>query len=143
VARLILDTSGYLLSINNQHPLYDKARAAIARAQQPPVLSPLVLAEIDYMVLAKVGVDAELATLADLLSGAYEVAELDVDDLRTARNLVERYKDLEVGITDAANAVLADRYDTNEILTTDQRHFRAVTPLGREHDAFILLPMDR
>jgi len=68
--------------------------------------------------------------LDDLTSGAYEIADLDVDDLR-------------IGMTDALNAVLADRYDTNEILTTDQRHFRAITPLSRRFDAFRLLPADR
>jgi predicted nucleic acid-binding protein len=70
-------------------------------------------------------------------------AHLDVDDLRIARGLAAQYRDLKIGITDALNAVLADRYDTNEILTTDQRHFRAVTPLSRRFDAFRLLPADR
>jgi uncharacterized protein len=41
------------------------------------------------------------------------------------------------------NAVLADRYDTNEILTTDQRHFRTIAPLSRRFDAFRLMPANR
>jgi len=82
--------------------------------------------------------------LDDLTSGAYEIADLDVDDLRIARGLAAaQYRDLKIGMTDALNAVLADRYDTNEILTTDQRHFRAITPLSRRFDAFRLLPADR
>jgi predicted nucleic acid-binding protein len=40
------------------------------------------------------------------------------------------------------NAVLAERYNTNEILTTDQRHFRVITPLSRRFDAFRTLPAD-
>ena len=95
------------------------------------------------MVLDRVGVDQELAVIDDLTSGAYEIADLDVDDLHTARGLAAQHRDLKIGITDALNAVLADRYDTNEILTTDQRHFRAVTPLSRRFDAFRLLPADR
>ena len=86
---------------------------------------------------------AAAAVIDDLTSGAYEIADLDVDDLRIARGLAAQYRDLKIGITDALNAVLADRYDTNEILTTDQRHFRAVTPLSRRFDAFRLLPADR
>jgi len=43
----------------------------------------------------------------------------------------------------ALNAVLADRYDTNEIRTIDQRHFPVITPLSREFGAFRLLPADR
>jgi predicted nucleic acid-binding protein len=107
------------------------------------VVSPLVLAEIDYMVLDKVGVEQELAVIDDLTSGAYEIADLDVDDVRVARGLAARHRDLRIGTTDALNAVLADRYDTNEILTTDQPHFRVITPLSRKFDAFRLLPADR
>ena len=47
------------------------------------------------------------------------------------------------GLTDAVNAVLAERYETDGILTTDQRHFRTITPLTRRFDAFRLLPFDR
>jgi uncharacterized protein len=39
--------------------------------------------------------------------------------------------------------VLAERYETNEILTTDQRHFRTHVPLTRRFDAFRILPYDR
>ena len=60
-----------------------------------------------------------------------------------ARGLAAQHYDLKLGITDALNAVLADRYDTNEILTIDHRHFRAVTPLSRRFDAFRLLPADQ
>lgn len=143
MGRLIIDTSGYLAGTAAKHPLRDTVRDILREATEPPVVSPLVLAEIDYMVLDKVGVAQELAVIDDLTSGAYELPDLDIDDLRTARSLVARHRDLKIGITDAVNAVLADRYDTNEILTTDQRHFRAITPLSRRFDAFRLLPADR
>ncbi len=58
------------------------------------------------------------------------------------RRLAARHQDLKIGLTDAVNAVLAERYDTNEILTTDQRHFRVITPLTRRFDAFRILPAD-
>ena len=102
----------------------------------------MVIAEIDYMVLDKVGVAKELDVIEDLTSGAYELADLDVDDLRSARRLVARHQDLKIGMTDAVNVVLADRYDTSEILTTDQRHFRAIVPLTRRFDSFRILPAD-
>ena len=143
MGRLIIDTSGYLAGTAARHPLSDVVQDILRTVTEPPVVSALVLAEIDYMVLDRVGVDQELAVIDDLTSGAYEIADLDVDDLRIARGLAAQYRDLKIGITDALNAVLADRYDTNEILTTDQRHFRVVTPLSRRFDAFRLLPADR
>ena len=42
----------------------------------------------------------------DLTSGAYELPDLDIDDLRAARQLVARHQDLKIGMTDAVNALL-------------------------------------
>jgi uncharacterized protein len=142
VTRLIIDTSGYLVSTIARHPLHEAVRDLLDRADQPPIVSPLVMAEIDYMVLDKAGVDAEINVIDDLTSGAYDMPDLDLDDLRSARHLVARHRDLKIGLTDAVNAVLAERFDTNEMLTTDQRHFRAIIPLTRRFTAFRLLPFD-
>jgi predicted nucleic acid-binding protein len=142
VAQLIIDTSGYLAGTAALHPLHDTVLKILGSVRQPPIISPLVIAEIDYMVLGKAGVARELDVIDDLSSGAYELPDLDIDDLRTARRLVARHQDLKIGLTDAVNAVLAERYDTNEILTTDQRHFRRITPLTKRFDAFRILPVD-
>ena len=142
MAQLIIDTSGYLAGTATAHPLHGTVLKLLSSARQPPVVSPMVIAEIDYLVLDKAGVDRELDVIDDLTGGAYEIPDLDVDDLRTARQLAARHRDLKIGMTDAVNAVLAERYDTNEILTTDQRHFRVITPLTRRFDAFRILPAD-
>ena len=142
MAQLIIDTSGYLAGTAAAHPFHGAVLKLLGSVRQPPVVSPMVIAEIDYMVLDKAGVARELDVIDDLTSGAYEISDLDVDDLRAARWLVARHQDLKIGMTDAVNAVLAGRYDTNEILTTDQRHFRVITPLTRRFDAFRILPTD-
>jgi predicted nucleic acid-binding protein len=142
VAQLIVDTSGYLAGTAVMHPMHDAVLKILGSARQPPVISPLVIAEIDYMVLDKAGVARELDVIDDLTSGAYELPDLDIDDFRAARHLVARHQDLKIGMTDAVNAVLAERYDTNEILTLDQRHFRAITPLTRRSGAFRIMPAD-
>ena len=141
--RVIVDTSGYLLGAIAGHPLRGAVRDILAESDQPPVVSPLVMAEIDYMVLDRAGVAKELEVANDLTSGAYEIAAIDLDDLREACQVIEKHRDLGIGLTDAVNVVLADRFDTNEILTTDQRHFRALAPLSRHFAAFKLLPLDR
>src|SRR5215469_9104074 len=137
-----MDTSGYLVAVTRSHPLNAVVLDVFARVEQPPIVSPFVMAEIDYLVLDKAGVDQEIDVIDDLTSGAYELPDLDVDDLRAARNVVAKYRDLKIGLTDAINVVLADRFDTNEVLTTDQRHFRAMTPLSRRFAAFRLVPAD-
>jgi len=44
-----------------------------------------------------------------------------------------------IGVADASNVVLADRYRTTTVLTLDQRHFRRLRPLWGA-DNFTLLP---
>jgi predicted nucleic acid-binding protein len=143
VARLIVDTSGYLAGLSRTHPLRPAIRDILAQADQAPVISPLVIAELDYLVLSRAGVKAEIEMLDDLTGGAYDLAEVDLDDVRAARGLAARYPKLEIGVTDAMNMVLADRYQTNELLTLDQRHFRAAIPLTTRFPAFRLLPFDQ
>jgi predicted nucleic acid-binding protein len=53
---------------------------------------------------------------------------------------VARYADLDVGLADASIVVLAARHDTRDVLTLDERHFRAVRTLDRKR--FRLWPAD-
>jgi hypothetical protein len=51
-----------------------------------------------------------------------------------------RYHDQEVGLADASIVVLAERHDTSDVLTLDERHFRVLrTAQGGE---FRVLPAD-
>ncbi len=86
-------------------------------------MSPFVIAEVDYLVATRHGVDAELAVLRQLGSGAFEIPELTHHDIAKATRVVERYRDQEIGITDASLVVLAARHRTRRILTLDRRHF--------------------
>jgi len=101
-------------------------------------VSPYVVAELDHLVATRSGVDAELAVLAELSGGAYELASFAAGDLDRARRVISRYRDQDIGVADASLVVLAERWSTRDILTLDHRHFGVVRPLtgGR----FRLLP---
>jgi hypothetical protein len=55
--------------------------------------------------------------------------------------IAERYADNQLGLADASLVALANRPETIEIATLDERHFRAVRPLG-DDGAFRLVPAD-
>lgn len=97
-----------------------------------------MIEELDYLLLDRLGVEAELTALSELGSGAWELAQFDAADLRTAREVVARYRDQEIGVADASLVVLAERYGTNRILTLDHRHFGVLRTASGE--AFELLP---
>lgn len=136
----MLDTSGLLSALFPDQRRHAECRAALEAAEPPLVLSPFVLAEVDYLVSKYAGVESELALLSDVSSGAYALAEFGPQDVDRASKVIDQYADLDIGLADASVVVLADRAGITEVLTLDERHFRALRTATGE--PFRLLPSD-
>jgi len=137
---ILLDTSGLLAALNPDEREHQAARTALAGEQPPLLLSPFVLAEVDYLLATRGGFERELAALREVGRGSYDLVPFAAAEIADAVPVIERYQDLEIGLADASIVVLAGRYGTNRVLTLDERHFRALrTPDGR---AFTVLPAD-
>lgn len=89
-------------------------------------MSPFVLAELDYLLTTRVSQDAARRLLGEVGNGAYRLEAFDAADLAFAGEIMDRYRDLNLGLADASILVLAERFDTRDVLTLDERHFRAV-----------------
>ena len=126
---IIADTSGLIAFFSEFGPQHDAVAGWVQSNDSVMVVSPYVVAEVDYLVATRKGVDAELAVLAELSGGAYELARMYAGDVAAATRVVERYRDLGIGIADASLAVLAQRYRTRTILTLDRKHFTVMRPL--------------
>jgi uncharacterized protein len=135
---IIADTSGLLALFSTSEPRHRDVADSVAAEAGPLVVSPYVVAELDYLLATRFGVESELAVLDELASGAYALASFDADDLRRAAQVVERYRDQDIGVADASVVVLADRHRTKRILTLDHHHFGVVRPLSGGR--FTLLP---
>ena len=135
---IIADTSGLLTLFNRREPLHETVVQIVASSREGLVVSPFVVAELDYLVATRLGTDASLAVLRELASRAYVLAAISVDELSECAQLVDTYRDQNIGVTDASLVVLAHRYDTKSILTLDRRHFDVLRPLGGGR--FDLLP---
>lgn len=137
---IVVDTSAVLqLASSTAHRHEDVVRV-VERLDGPFLLSPFVLAELDYMLGERHGQRAQLALLGEVVEGAYELAPFGREDVFAAREVIERYGELRVGLTDASLVVLAERHGTADVLSFDQRHFRAMSgPGGRP---FRILPDD-
>jgi predicted nucleic acid-binding protein len=99
-----------------------------------------VLAELDYLITSNAGQGEALKLLRDVERGAYQLEPFGSADVAAARAVIERYADLGLGIADASVVVLAERHGCRDLLTLDQRHFRAVAGPGGQ--PFRLLPFD-
>lgn len=127
---ILADTSGLLSLYNRREPTHPPVAEAVEQERGPYVVSPYVVAELDYLVATRLGADAEQRVLAELASPAYVLATIDRDDLRACAELISRYPG--IGVTDASMLVLADRLGIDRVLTLDRRHFEVVrTPSGR------------
>jgi predicted nucleic acid-binding protein len=137
---IVLDTSGLLSAIDSSQRRHESARRVLESDSGPLLLSPFVLAELDYLLSRRVGTDAELLLLGDVADGAYRLENFGPEDVRAATEVIRRYRGFGIGLADASIVVIAARAGTNQVLTLDERHFRAFRPLrGR---AFKLLPED-
>ena len=137
---IVLDTSGLLAAIDATQRQHDAAAAILRQAPGPLLLSPFVLAELDYLISTRVSTTAAQALLGQVSAGVYRLESMNADDVAAASEIIERYRDLELGLADASLVVLAERYATSDLLTLDERHFRAVRgPSGRP---FRILPAD-
>jgi uncharacterized protein len=140
---IIVDTSAVLASLDEAYAEHEAIAAVVAAADGPLVVSPMVAAESDYMLYSRLGAAAARQFAGDVAAEAYELPEWTAADHAAALDVINRNSDDSnyIGITDAANVVLADRYRTTRLLTLDQQHFRRLRPLwGADH--FLLLPYD-
>jgi uncharacterized protein len=137
---IVLDTSGLLAAIDSSQRFHDAAKEVLGGAVDPLILSPFVLAELDYLLATRVGREAELALLEEVARETYRLASFSIGDVAEARRIIVQYADLRIDLADASNVVLANRHDTLDMLTLDERHFRTLSgPGGRP---FRVLPAD-
>lgn len=143
MSAIVVDTSAILAIFDEAYGEHSQLAKIIAETSSTLVVSPLVVAEADYMLLSRLGSAAAREFASDIASEAYELAEWSAADHAAALAVMDQYgtQNDYIGVADAANVVLADTYRTTEIMTLDQRHFRALRPLwGAGY--FTLLPYD-
>ncbi|MGH2761266.1 MAG: type II toxin-antitoxin system VapC family toxin [Thermoleophilaceae bacterium] len=136
---ILLDTSGLLAAVDSAQRRHVEAAESLAAATPPLLLSPFVLAELDDLLATKVGEAARTSLLCEVERGAYQLQPFSAAEVGQARATIERHADLRVSLADASIAVLAARYQTQEVLTLDERHFRVLTARAKP---FRLLPAD-
>jgi predicted nucleic acid-binding protein len=138
---ILLDTSGLLSAIDAGQRHHAACAEVLTQAIPPLLLSPFVLAELDYLLATHVGSRDQLVFIDEVARGAYRLEPFGAQDVAAAAEVMRRYARLPIGLADASIVVLAERHHTRDVLTLDERHFRALRgPGGRP---FCLLPADR
>lgn len=138
---ILLDTSGLLSALDESQRHHRECATLLNEVEPPLLLSPFVLAELDYLLMRNIGHQAQAALLEEVARGAYQLEVFEAADISRAKEVLEKYADLEIGLADASIVVLAERRGVSEVLTLDERHFRAMRIEKRKR--FKVLPFDR
>lgn len=137
---LLVDAGPLVALTDTADPQRESIIEALADEPGALVVPAPTTAEIDYLLGQRFGSSARRAFLSDVAAGRFTVANLERADYVAILDLETRYADLSLGLADCALVVLAARYRTTRVLSFDERHLRAVTPLYG--DAFVILPAD-
>lgn len=122
---IVADTGGVLALLDRD----DRHHAAVRRLfeSEPDWILPwAILPEVDYIAAKRLGDRVARAFLDDTHAGLFAVDGNVTRDLPRAAELLGQYADLSLGLVDAVVMAQAERHHASVIVTTDERHFRAV-----------------
>lgn len=136
---ILLDTSGLFAALDSSQRHHGDAVASLTAARPPLLLSPFVLAELDYLIASRAGFAARAGLLGEVERGAYRLESMQGADVARAHAIIQRNADLQISLADASIVVLAELRRVRDVLTLDERHFRRLTACGKP---LRLLPAD-
>lgn len=125
---LLLDTGAVYAYYDRDDGWHRAMRAAIETEPGPLALPAVVLPEVDHLLGARIGPQAQLALYDDVAEQVYLIVDLAVGGYRRVGELNRRYADLRLGFVDAAVAALSEQLRVSRLATTDRRHFPAISP---------------
>lgn len=137
---VVIDAGPLVAFGDANDPQFARIDQLLQAVDGPLIIPAPVAAEVDYLLGQRVGRGPRRNFIADLAARRFTVACLEREDYQTVGELEARYADLELGLADCALVVIANRYGTDRIMSFDERHFRAVSPL--QGGAFAILPSD-
>jgi predicted nucleic acid-binding protein len=133
---LIIDTGPLVALLDATDPDHERCEALLQQTTESRVVPVCVLVEVEYML--RPWPDAFAALLTDFDRGELELLDVPVRWLQRAGELVDRYRDLPLGLVDATVVAATEMLAESKVATLDRRHFTAVRPAHTE--ALSLLP---
>ena len=132
----IVDASPLYAATDSNERTHRRCLDVLRRRDLDLVIPALVVTEATQLIAKRLGPSTEARFLRGLAN--FEIEPPAVDEWEQIADLVDRYANFPLGTVDASIVILADRLQTDLIVTLDRRHFAAVqSPKGRR---FRLLP---
>lgn len=125
---LICDTGPLYAALDRADADHAACAALLLDAGEPIIVPAPVVVELEWLASSRLEPSAFLAFLADVEAGAVVIADLEGPDYTRVRRLLERYRDLPLGLVDAAVLAVVERFGERRLATLDHRHFAVVRP---------------
>jgi predicted nucleic acid-binding protein len=134
---LVLDTGPLLAFFDRDDDDHHRCLRLFRDSREPRLVPAPVVTELAYWLGERLS-PAALTTMVDnIVSGAYRVEDLQLEDYRRVREICSQYPGT-VGFVDAAVLAIVERLNEPKLATLDHRHFRMMRP--RHVEALTLLP---
>ncbi len=121
---IIADTGFFLALANRADQSHAAARDAAAKFEERLVTTWPVLTETCHLLMARLGVHAELAFVRAVREGAFDLFPIDADHVPRIEELMAKYRDVPMDLADASLVILAEHLGSGRILSTDRRDFQ-------------------
>jgi hypothetical protein len=135
---LVCDTGPLYASIDRSDPDHETVIRILRTEPRPHLVPAPVLVELDYFVRKFMDASKFRAFVTDIVSGRFELIQLDPADIERASDLEVTYGDADIGFVDASIIAVCERLNLDSVMTFDRRHFSMVRPAHRRF--FNLLP---
>jgi predicted nucleic acid-binding protein len=133
-----VDTGVLVALVDIADQYHESASSFLETTDDELYIPTLVITEVTFMLISRLGTHAEVGFLADIVDEVFTVEPVNSSDWSRILQLVRQYRDLPLGTVDASIIAAAERLDIRSIATFDRRHFTVVRPTHVE--AFELLP---
>jgi len=133
---LIIDTGPLVSLLDATDPDHDRCTQLLQDTNEERVVPTGVLVEVEYLL--RPWPDAFSRLLSDFAAGGFELLELPLQWVLRAGELLERYRDLHLGLVDASVVAATEMLDEPKLATLDRRHFAVIRPAHTA--ALTLLP---
>jgi predicted nucleic acid-binding protein len=123
---LIIDTGPIVALLDATDPDHERCAELLRETREPRIVPVCVLVEVEYLL--RPWPQALTALLADFGTGAFELLDLPTRWLLRSGELIERYRDLPLGLVDATVIAATEMLGETKVATLDHRHFTVVRP---------------
>ncbi len=132
----LIDT-GFMFAVLDNSDEYHADCAKAYKNIRNALLPEAVLPELAFLLVRE-----NIKNLTDFLrylaDGNLNIIPMEIQDLKRAAEILEKYADSRVDFVDCVIVAIAERLNIKRILTVDRRHFNLFRP--RHCDRFEIVP---